>query len=254
MLHRCGRNAEDFWPPSEACPQCIGALRWAVGPGAAAASCITGHEHRHDGAPRAAPSDPSSCAPRPRARRPQACQRVCPFPSRPWHEATPCWPSTAPTEAWARGRAAGGALCALRSLPPCRAGRRAERRRVACGSRAEPRPTRLPCRACAAQLAERRGGGEGHRPGLQEGAWPAGPPALLHWLLVCMPLGMLRCAARLTGTPPQACLSAPACPGPAVARTPCPPRLPRVLPCAAGGSLALRLPNIMVVDGVMSGA
>ncbi|PSC73469.1 cytokinin riboside 5 -monophosphate phosphoribohydrolase LOG3-like [Micractinium conductrix] len=24
MLHRCGRNAEDFWPPSAACPQCIG--------------------------------------------------------------------------------------------------------------------------------------------------------------------------------------------------------------------------------------
>ena len=24
MLHRCGRNAEDFWPPSEVCPQCIG--------------------------------------------------------------------------------------------------------------------------------------------------------------------------------------------------------------------------------------
>ncbi|KAI3439090.1 hypothetical protein D9Q98_001500 [Chlorella vulgaris] len=24
MLHRCGRNAEDFWPPSSVCPQCIG--------------------------------------------------------------------------------------------------------------------------------------------------------------------------------------------------------------------------------------
>lgn len=24
MLHRCGRNAEDSWPPSRVCPQCIG--------------------------------------------------------------------------------------------------------------------------------------------------------------------------------------------------------------------------------------
>ncbi|EFN51328.1 hypothetical protein CHLNCDRAFT_55184 [Chlorella variabilis] len=24
MLHRCGRSAEDFWPPSGACPECIG--------------------------------------------------------------------------------------------------------------------------------------------------------------------------------------------------------------------------------------
>ncbi|KAI3439089.1 hypothetical protein D9Q98_001499 [Chlorella vulgaris] len=24
MLHQCGRNAEDFWPPSSVCPQCIG--------------------------------------------------------------------------------------------------------------------------------------------------------------------------------------------------------------------------------------
>lgn len=24
VLHRCGRNAEDSWPPSRVCPQCIG--------------------------------------------------------------------------------------------------------------------------------------------------------------------------------------------------------------------------------------
>ena len=27
MLHRCGRSAEDFWPPSGACPECIGGWR-----------------------------------------------------------------------------------------------------------------------------------------------------------------------------------------------------------------------------------
>lgn len=39
MLHRCGRNAQDFWPPSEACPQCIGARGGAAGAGSPAPAC-----------------------------------------------------------------------------------------------------------------------------------------------------------------------------------------------------------------------